>query len=264
MNSPELILLRSDEPHHHALEFLLRSHFKLQAVVVESGRAQRQNLFRRGRYRAWFWRVYHTWRRKLMGNSRYRRRFFARSDQEEVAPAATLVVESINDPQIARLLQTCSHDWVIVIGTSILNSAILAASRQRFINLHGGHLPDFRGNHCLFHAYLSGRLDCLAATIHFVDRGVDTGEILAVCPVHEADAPLLAGPEYFYCAAEKRAFGKLIELLQLSRFQTLKGVAQSAGGRTFRTSDRYPHHELLFFFVHARNVCRRLRRCLSK
>jgi methionyl-tRNA formyltransferase len=258
MRTPTLILLRSDEPHHEALERLLQAAFDLRAVVVEPGKAQLRALLRRGRRKPYYWRLYHIWRRKIMGSARFRRRFFASIGASKEAPPRTLIVDSINDPQTQCLLETCAHDWVIVIGTSILKPKLLSASPRRFINLHGGCLPEYRGNHCVFHAYISGRKDCLATTIHFVDQGIDTGDIIAVCRSGELDAPLFAGPEYFYCRAELLAFNTLIELIDRSQTTALNGIPQSPGGRTFRTDDRRPHHELFLIFAHARHVWRRL------
>jgi len=257
MSRPSVILLRSDEPHHEALERLLATHFDLRAVVVEPGVAQRRGLFQRGRKHAYRWRIYQMWRRYLMGSAHFRRNYFAKIGFPRDNYLST-IVDSINDSAVSHILRNIQHNFVIVIGTSILSPESLAASSRPFINIHGGCLPHYRGNHCVFNAYLDQRDDCLAATIHYIDQGVDTGGIIAVCAVDEFTAPLFAGPEYFYCAAELRAFQRLIDLLSRPDTASLVGEPQPAVGRTFRTSDRTPMCELAFFIVHIRHVWRRL------
>jgi hypothetical protein len=258
MSRPSLILLRSDEPHHEALERLLATHFDLRAVVVEPGGAQRQMLFHSGRKQAYRWRIYHMWRRRLMGSARFRRKFFAKVGGLPDVNYGSTVVDSINDPAVHQILQNIPHSFIIVIGTSILSPTSLTASSRRFINIHGGCLPHYKGNHCVFMAYLDEREDCLAATIHYVDEGIDTGGIIAVCAVDELSAPILAGPEYFYCAAELRAFNKIIELISKVDAMPSVGEAQSQMGRTFRMSDRTPLCELAFCAVQILHVWRRL------
>ena len=258
MSCPSLILLRSDEPHHEALERLLANRFDLRAVVVEPGGAQRRRLFQRGRKQASRWRIYHMWRRRLMGSARFRQKFFAKvGGRPDVNNGAT-IVDSINDPTVHQILRNTPHSFVIVIGTSILSPTSLAASSRRYINIHGGCLPHYKGNHCVFRAYLDEREDCLAATIHYVDEGIDTGGIIAVCAVDELSAPIFAGPEYFYCAAELHAFKRLIDLLSQLDAMPRVGEPQPTVGRTLRMSDRTPLCELAFCAVQVLHVWRRL------
>jgi hypothetical protein len=257
MNQPSLILLRSDEPHQEALERLLHREFAVVAVVIEPGAAQLRSLRRRGRMSACRWRVYHAWRRAICGSAGLRRRFFAGLWQDGTTAPSRIKVENINDPAVLAVLREQPHDYVIVIGTSILQRSTLAASAAPFINIHGGCLPDFRGNHCVFFAYMEGRPECFAATIHLVDEGVDTGGILAVCRAETGDAPLWAGPEYFYCGAELNAFTTLVQILRAGATAPLRAQAQPTGRKAFLTNDRKPQHELLFIWKHLGSVFRR-------
>ena len=89
---------------------------------------------------------------------------------------------------------------------------MLNAAGWHVINIHGGHLPDYRGNHCFFFALFDGRRDKTNSTIHFVDAGVDTGDVIE--HVTSDAQPGEAAEILAYRRAEKRAVHRLVELLR--------------------------------------------------
>ena len=86
-------------------------------------------------------------------------------------------VESINDPTVIDVLKQTQPELVVVLGTSILKEPVLAAVRW-FVNLHVGITPLYRGSHGQFWAVLNRDFDNIGTTLHFVDKGIDTGAIL--------------------------------------------------------------------------------------
>lgn len=86
-------------------------------------------------------------------------------------------VESINDPSVIDVLRQANPELVVVLGTSILKEPVLAAAHC-FVNLHAGITPMYRGSHGQFWAVLNRDFDNLGTTLHFVDKGIDTGAIL--------------------------------------------------------------------------------------
>ena len=86
-------------------------------------------------------------------------------------------VESINDPWVIEVLQQTTPDLVVVLGTSIIKEPVLAAA-PCFVNLHAGITPLYRGSHGQFWAVLNRDFDNIGTTLHFVDKGIDTGTIL--------------------------------------------------------------------------------------
>jgi methionyl-tRNA formyltransferase len=170
----------------------------------------------------------------------------------------TIEVPWINNRVVRQRLQTIHPDLVIVIGVSILKTSVLTATGAPIINIHGGILPFYRGNHCIFYAYYDGRLDRVGSTIHFIDKGVDTGDIIGTFP-----PPNLLdchGPEQAYCKAEKAAFEGLVDIIKSYQSSgTITGVPQSRIGRTIRNRDRNLLHEIRYFL---RKLRRRFRRLL--
>lgn len=234
-----LALLRSDGPHHRYLERQLAAYFDLACSIVEPGREQIRRLRRRGKWIDWFWWNYHALRRSILGLDRYRKKFFA---EEEASPVQATPVETINDRLVVKELQECQPDLTIVIGTSILSDNVLDAAGPGIINIHGGMLPWYRGNHCFFFALYDGRPDRAGSTLHFVDRGVDTGDVIEVV---FANPKRGENAERLYCRAELAAIARLVALLKEYESGTpLPRQTQSGPGKTFRMRDRKPHHDI--------------------
>ena len=88
-----------------------------------------------------------------------------------------LHVPSINASQVAELLSELAPEVVIVAGTGIIGRSVLAAA-PRFVNLHAGITPLYRGAHGAVWAVICEDFDNLGTTLHRVDEGIDTGGIL--------------------------------------------------------------------------------------
>lgn len=98
----------------------------------------------------------------------------------EAAGVRVLVTEHVN-AAAPILLDACSDG----VGWSINNPVILRGglldSGVRFYNIHNGPLPAYRGipEVAVVHAILRGE-QRYAGTLHRVDAGIDTGEVLDV------------------------------------------------------------------------------------
>ena len=234
-----VLLLCSDGAHHRYLAALLGRCFGLTAVVTEPGDSQVARLRAQGRWRDYAASRYHAWRRRVTRLDDYRARFFALpAGWSEPQAAERLTVSSINDPAVAALIGRARPDVTVVMGTSILGRCVLAMLGGTVINVHGGCLPHYRGNHCFFFAMRDRAWDRIGSTLHFVDRGIDTGDLIEVVrpPLHAGD-----NAEMLYCRAEKLALHRLAEwLAHVQRGGILPRHAQETRGRLYLTRDRTP------------------------
>ena len=64
------------------------------------------------------------------------------------------------------------------MSTRMIGRATLAAVDAPFINYHSGINPAFRGMFGGYFALASGQPEHFGATVHLIDEGVDTGDIL--------------------------------------------------------------------------------------
>jgi hypothetical protein len=99
----------------------------------------------------------------------------------EAAPrfAGELWVESVNHPDAAALLRRLAPDVILQNGAGLLAEPIFTAARLGTWNLHHGYLPAIRGGDSLLWALREGRPDWVGCSLHVIDRGIDTGPLLA-------------------------------------------------------------------------------------
>ena len=85
------------------------------------------------------------------------------------------------DAQLIEHVDSLQPDLVVSAGfTRILSPYFV--SRFKIINTHPALLPAFPGAHAVRDAIAAG-VSVTGATVHWVDAGVDTGEVIAQVPV---------------------------------------------------------------------------------
>jgi folate-dependent phosphoribosylglycinamide formyltransferase PurN len=88
-------------------------------------------------------------------------------------------VPSVNDPAAVAALRELAPRVVVVSGTRIIRSAVLDAVGAPFLNVHAGMTPRYRGVHGGYWALAAGDPDHCGVTVHVLDSGVDTGDVVA-------------------------------------------------------------------------------------
>ena len=244
MMRKRIALLRGDDSHHRYLDWFLSSRFDVVCRIEEPARWQRAELLRRGRYVSFTYALYHLCRRRLSGLDSYRRAYFRIPESQLQRPDC--LVRSINTSPVWELLETAAPDLTIIICTSILAPRTLRAAGPLVVNIHGGFLPDYRGNHCFFFALWNAEFNRIGSTIHHVDAGIDTGDIIEhVIPDIRPDD----SAETLYCRADKMAIHRLEEwITHLEAGGTLPRLPQPYLGRLYRTRDRGPLLDLLMWW----------------
>lgn len=87
--------------------------------------------------------------------------------------------KSVNQKETVNFILRHSPDVVVVHGTRIISGEILECLPGKFINLHAGITPHYRGVHGMYWALALNDEANAGVTIHLVDAGIDTGKILA-------------------------------------------------------------------------------------
>jgi len=111
-------------------------------------------------------------------------------ERAEAAGIATHAFELGDYPE-RESRDAAMGDWLIYNGVDLvvcagymhlLRSAFLERFPGRVVNTHSAPLPDFPGPHPI-HDVLAAGVPETAATVHYVDGGVDTGPVIAAEPV---------------------------------------------------------------------------------
>jgi methionyl-tRNA formyltransferase len=190
------------------------------------------NLFRK----AWRW----IRDRKRYAGGKEAAFFFGTQEPKFASGPRLLRVTTINDPAVVALADELSPDLIAVFGTSLIRSDLLQRGRLGLINLHGGLSPHYRGADCTFWALFNGEPDQIGCTLHFIDRGIDTGRIVAhVRPaVREGDDELT-----LFWRAVMDSTAAFVELLDRIEAGEQLGQPQREKGRLYRVRDRGWRHE---------------------
>lgn len=88
-------------------------------------------------------------------------------------------VNSVNSKSTIELINSINPDLIIVNGTRIISKKVLQSVSCKFINTHAGMTPMYRGVHGTYWALVNDDIENSGVTVHFVDEGIDTGNIIA-------------------------------------------------------------------------------------
>jgi methionyl-tRNA formyltransferase len=99
--------------------------------------------------------------------------------KSEPDPHATLLpIGSVNSPEARQIIAETQPKAVFVVSTRMIGKQTLASTNAPFINYHSGINPAYRGMFGGYFALANGEPEHFGATVHLVDSGVDTGDIL--------------------------------------------------------------------------------------
>jgi len=172
-------------PLAHMLLNGLHDHFGTIAVLKEEPEGKLAIVRRRARLIGWreaagqaaFGLV-----QKLIAH-RSAARLAAICDQHDLDPhldpaIAWREVGSVNSEACRVALRELEPDVVVVYGARIIKPETLACVRAPFINYHAGINPKYRGQNGAYWALSNADAAHAGVTVHLVDEGVDTGDVL--------------------------------------------------------------------------------------
>ncbi len=106
-----------------------------------------------------------------------------------VFDAADFASREDRDAAMAEWLERLGVELVVCAGfMHLLRAPFLDRYGGRIVNTHSAPLPDFPGMHPIEDVLAAGVAET-AATVHYVDEGIDTGPVIAAepVPVHPND-----------------------------------------------------------------------------
>lgn len=91
----------------------------------------------------------------------------------------------INEDQIVTEIIQSNPDLIVSYGCSIIKSDLLYHFKNRFINIHLGLSPYYRGSGTNFWPFVNGEPGMIGVTFMHIDEGIDTG-----CIIHQIRADI--------------------------------------------------------------------------
>lgn len=92
-------------------------------------------------------------------------------------------VASVNSQEVIDLLKDTNPDLVVINGTRIISKDVLNCVNCKFLNIHAGIIPKYRGVHGAYWALVNKDKDNCGVSVYLVNGGIDTGEILYQEPI---------------------------------------------------------------------------------
>jgi methionyl-tRNA formyltransferase len=87
--------------------------------------------------------------------------------------------QTLKDDKVTSIVRDLAPDLLLSVSYGrIIPPEILDISSIGAVNLHGSLLPDYRGRFCPIWAIVNDE-QVTGMTLHFIDEGIDTGDIIA-------------------------------------------------------------------------------------
>ncbi len=84
----------------------------------------------------------------------------------------------INSEEFAAYMTSLGPDIIAVLGSSVIKPGIISVPSVAVINLHSGLSPYYRGVWSYGWPIVNDEPECIGATVHHVNAGIDTGDII--------------------------------------------------------------------------------------
>lgn len=133
------------------------------------------------------------------------------------------------------------YDAIVVYGSWILDDPIfefLNKTNIKFINIHGGISPFFRGSSTLLWPLVLSQPELMGFTIHELDNQIDHGPILKyIFPVLRKGM----APTQMMAECQLSLQKNIAECISNCMKLNLKGIVQDSYGKTFLEKDYRPN-----------------------
>jgi folate-dependent phosphoribosylglycinamide formyltransferase PurN len=143
----------------------------------------------------------------------------------------TIVVETLASAAGVQAVAALDPDLLIHAGAGIIRQPLLDASRLGMVNAHMGMLPFYRGMNVTEWAAFNG--DPIGCSVHLIDKGIDTGDIVLVRPVAADGADDIAALRATVDAAQIELLGEVVRYIAMTGELPPRHSQHAGDGRQF-------------------------------
>jgi phosphoribosylglycinamide formyltransferase-1 len=127
----------------------------------------------------------------------------------------------INEPGHAEDISALRPDLLACYGSSLIRAPLLSRFEGRFLNIHLGLSPYYRGSGTNFWPLVQGEPEFVGATFMHIDAGIDTGKI-----IHQIRARIFPGDTAHQIGNRLIADMALVYADIIRKFSTLPDMPQ--------------------------------------
>ncbi len=212
------IVVLTRNPHGIASRFLARGNLEVAAVILDESRGT--SLRRK------FRKLRRTGPTAALAGYRLRPAYVAASQAPPLEELGVPIVRvpTLNGPEARAAL--ADADVAVSLENTLIPEATFCVPAHGTINVHHGAVPDYRGGPPVFWELADGR-DTVGFTVHRIDRGIDTGPVLAEGEVPIRRAATLAAT---LAATIPPLYDASLDALETVLAGDLEGRQQRGGG----------------------------------
>ena len=140
---------------------------------------------------------------------------------------------AINDAEHTDAIKDLNPDLLAAFGCSLIKEPLISAFPRRFLNVHLGLAPYYRGSGTNFFPLVDGKPEFVGATFMYLDAGIDTGEI-----IHQIRARVFPGDTPHQIGNRLIGDVAVVYAALIERFDGLEAVDQPARPPTARLCKR--------------------------
>ena len=186
MNNKKIIILSGKDKSTNIIYNSLKRDFKIEKIIIEK-HVPLVRYFKRRIITLGFIKVFGQLLFLIIINSALKLRSKKRIEEireiyklnnNSIDKSKIFNVSSINCLETIRILKKYNPEVVVINGTRIISEKVLNCISAKFINTHAGITPLYRGLHGGYWALINNDLKNCGVTVHLVDSGIDTGNIL--------------------------------------------------------------------------------------
>jgi len=193
--TPKIVMFTQDKPSSNMVYHYLQSHFDIDKVIMEKpvskwkiirGRIKKQGVVTvigQVLFVCLIVPILDLVSKKRQSEIRQK----ASLDCSAISDKKIINVLSINSPDVLEILNRLKPEIIVVNGTRIISEKILSHISGTILNMHAGVTPKYRGVHGAYWALADKDSENCGVTVHQVDAGIDTGNIVAqkiISPSH--------------------------------------------------------------------------------
>lgn len=182
--------------------------------------------------------LHRVWREETVADAHFR----AETGPPPDWPAGSVVREversAVNAPDTVAWLQGFDLRLLTMAGAPIVRPPVIAAAQAGMLNIHSSLLPRYKGTRAEFWQVHNDETHLTGMTVHFVDPGVDSGDIVLQVPQR---AKLSDGPWMMRVRNQLNALDALPDAVSRVLDGTADRVPQApVDERPYRAADITP------------------------
>jgi folate-dependent phosphoribosylglycinamide formyltransferase PurN len=227
-----IVILTGGDPRHQFFIHQLNNRFSISEIYIEKNDYPSPSPQSKEESIAWDWffnRRDHSEKELILKSSQLPTKNNPRTTY--------LNKDQLNSPGTIEKIGKSNPGFIAIFGTSILRKPFLQRFPSRLFNLHIGDPEFYRGSSCNFWPIHQEKLQHMSATIHRIDHGVDSGDILSRQAIsisaEDDEQTLLLKPL-------KLGTKLMVETIQNWQKGSLQSIPKNRNGKLFKKSDFTP------------------------